>query len=41
VERRTALEQYALGLLLDGERKSLQLMAERLSAVAQEADALR
>jgi SRSO17 transposase len=41
VERRTALEQYVLGLLLEGERKSLQPMAQRLSSAAEEADALR
>src|SRR5262245_24009489 len=41
VERRTALEQYVVGLLLEGERKSLQPIAQRLSPEPEDADALR
>jgi SRSO17 transposase len=40
-ERRSAMAHYITGLLLDGERKSVQPMATRLSANAAEADAMR
>jgi SRSO17 transposase len=40
-ERRSALAHYITGLLLDGERKSVQPMAARLSANAADADAMR
>lgn len=40
-ERRTALEQYVVGLLLDGERKSVGPMAARLADDPREADAIR
>jgi SRSO17 transposase len=32
-ERRAALEEYVIGLLLDGERKSAAPMAARLAAL--------
>jgi SRSO17 transposase len=40
-ERRSAMAHYITGLLLDGERKSVQPMAARLAAEASEADAMR
>lgn len=40
-ERRSAMAHYITGLLLDGERKSVQPMAARLAVNASEADALR
>lgn len=40
-ERRSALGHYITGLLLDGERKSIQPMAARLTEDASEADAMR
>ena len=40
-ERRAALEQYVVGLLLDGERKSVGPMAARLADHPNEADAVR
>jgi SRSO17 transposase len=40
-ERRSAMAHYITGLLLDGERKSVQPMAARLSANAADADAMR
>ena len=40
-ERRSAMRHYITGLLLDGERKSVQPMAARLSSDAAEADAMR
>lgn len=40
-ERRAALGHYITGLLLDGERKSIQPMAARLTENASEADAMR
>jgi SRSO17 transposase len=40
-ERRSAMAHYITGLLLDGERKSVQPMATRLSANTAEADAMR
>lgn len=40
-ERCEALRLYLMGLLLDGERKSVQPMAARLAAMPQEAEALR
>jgi SRSO17 transposase len=40
-ERRTAMAHYITGLLLDGERKSVQPMAARLAVEASEADAMR
>ena len=40
-ERQTALGHYVTGLLLDGERKSVQPMAARLVNDATEADAMR
>jgi len=40
-ERRSAMAHYITGLLLDGERKSVQPMATRLSANMAEADAMR
>jgi SRSO17 transposase len=40
-ERRSAIRHYLTGLLLDGERKSVQPMAARLASDAAEADALR
>jgi SRSO17 transposase len=40
-ERRDALRLYLTGLLLDGERKSVQPMAARLADSAQQAEALR
>lgn len=40
-ERRAAMGHYITGLLLDGERKSIQPMAARLSKDAAEADAMR
>jgi SRSO17 transposase len=40
-ERRSAMAHYITGLLLDGERKSVQPMATRLSANAADADAMR
>lgn len=40
-ERRAALEHYVTGLLLDGERKSVQPMAARLAKDPSQADAMR
>jgi SRSO17 transposase len=40
-ERRSAMRNYLTGLLLDGERKSVQPMAARLVSDAAESDALR
>lgn len=40
-ERRAAMAHYVTGLLLDGERKSVQPMAARLASEASEADAMR
>jgi SRSO17 transposase len=40
-ERRSAMGHYITGLLLDGERKSVQPMATRLSSNAADADAMR
>jgi SRSO17 transposase len=40
-ERRSAMGHYITGLLLDGERKSVQPMAARLIADPSEADAMR
>ena len=40
-ERRSALGHYITGLLLDGERKSIQPMAARLTKDPTEADAMR
>lgn len=40
-ERRSAMRNYVTGLLLDGERKSVQPMAARLACDAAEADAMR
>jgi SRSO17 transposase len=40
-ERRAALGHYVTGLLLDGERKSIQPMAARLTQDASQADAMR
>jgi len=40
-ERRSAMRHYVTGLLLDGERKSVQPMAARLVKEAAEADAMR
>jgi SRSO17 transposase len=40
-ERRSAMRHYITGLLLDGERKSVQPMAARLAADASDTDALR
>jgi SRSO17 transposase len=40
-ERRTAMGHYVTGLLLDGERKSVQPMAARLVSDPAEADAMR
>jgi SRSO17 transposase len=40
-ERRSALGHYITGLLLDGERKSIQPMAARLTKDPAEADAMR
>ena len=40
-ERRAAMGHYITGLLLDGERKSVQPMAARLSKDVAEADAMR
>jgi SRSO17 transposase len=40
-ERRSAMRNYITGLLLDGERKSVQPMAARLASEATEADAMR
>lgn len=40
-ERRSAMRHYITGLLLDGERKSVQPMAARLTKDASEADAMR
>src|SRR5882762_6438661 len=40
-ERRSALGHYITGLLLDGERKSIQPMAARLTSDPSEADAMR
>src|SRR5687767_9655619 len=40
-ERRDALGHYITGLLLDGERKSIQPMAARLTEDPSEADAMR
>jgi SRSO17 transposase len=40
-ERRSAMAHYITGLLLDGERKSVQPMAARLAVDASEADAMR
>lgn len=40
-ERRSAIRHYLTGLLLDGERKSVQPMAARLASNTGEADALR
>lgn len=40
-ERRSAMRNYVTGLLLDGERKSVQPMAARLACDATEADAMR
>lgn len=41
LERRRAMEQYLLGLLLDGERKSVEPMAARLVDKEHEREALR
>jgi SRSO17 transposase len=41
LERRRALQQYLTGLLLDGERKSIEPMAGRLVEKASEREALR
>jgi SRSO17 transposase len=40
-ERRASMSSYSLGLLLDGERKSIQPMAARLVDDAREVDAMR
>lgn len=40
-ERRSAMRNYITGLLLDGERKSVQPMAARLACNAAESDAIR
>lgn len=40
-ERRSALGHYITGLLLDGERKSIQPMAARLTEDSSQADAMR
>ncbi|MGH3711609.1 MAG: IS701 family transposase [Pseudonocardiaceae bacterium] len=40
-ERRSAMRHYITGLLLDGERKSVQPMAARLTPDAAESDAMR
>jgi SRSO17 transposase len=40
-ERRSAMRHYITGLLLDGERKSVQPMAARLSSDPAECDAMR
>jgi SRSO17 transposase len=40
-ERRSAMRSYITGLLLDGERKSVQPMAARLARNAAESDAMR
>jgi SRSO17 transposase len=40
-ERRTALEEYVVGLLLDGDRKSVGPMAARLADDPKQADAVR
>jgi SRSO17 transposase len=40
-ERRSAMRHYITGLLLDGERKSVQPMAARLAANGLESDAMR
>src|SRR4051812_45685087 len=40
-ERRAALGHYVTGLLLDGERKSIQPMAARLTRDPAQADAMR
>jgi SRSO17 transposase len=40
-ERRSAMRHYITGLLLDGERKSVQPMASRLASDAAESDAMR
>jgi SRSO17 transposase len=40
-ERRSAMRNYITGLLLDGERKSVQPMAARLASNAVECDAIR
>lgn len=40
-ERRSAMRNYITGLLLDGERKSVQPMAARLAKDESEADAMR
>ena len=40
-ERRSAMAHYMTGLLLDGERKSVQPMAARLAKDQGEADAMR
>lgn len=40
-ERRSAMRHYITGLLLDGERKSVQPMAARLAKEETEADAMR
>lgn len=41
LERRTALGSYVRGLLLDGERKSIEPIAERLAAEPSEVQAIR
>ena len=41
VERRRALGNYLCGLLLAGERKSVQALAQRLAHEPQEAEAYR
>lgn len=41
LERRRAMEQYLLGLLLEGERKSVEPMAARLVEKEQEREAMR
>ncbi|MDY7233036.1 transposase [Hyalangium sp. s54d21] len=41
VERRRAMEQYLQGLLLDGERKSVEPMAGRLVDKPHEREAMR
>lgn len=40
-ERREAMRQYATGLLLDGDRKSMEPMASRLAADVSEVEAMR
>lgn len=41
LERRRAMEAYVTGLLIDGERKSIEPMAARLVENAREVEAMR